>query len=116
VNVTGLSVKNCKVGSLEGRGGGIYLTTTDGNAELTLFLSFETHVASKGKHIDVICGDIVNVVKNKFSFMTNLITEGLREDFFWGKQKEITFITELDLFTFFTRYHSSPFFPLSIII
>jgi hypothetical protein len=114
-----LSVKNCEGKSEGGRGGGIYLTTTDGHADLTLSsLSFEGNGPNeiKGKDIYVICDDIVNVVKNKFSFMTTSIEEGLRTDSFWGKEKETASPDELDLFNILTGYHSPPFFPLSFFI
>jgi hypothetical protein len=112
VNITGMIVKSCEGKSASGRGGGIHLTTTDGNADLTLSsLSFEGNGPQgiKGKDIYVICDDIVNVVMNKFSFMTTSIGEGLRTDSFWGKQTT-PFTNELDLFIFLTGFHSSPFY------
>jgi hypothetical protein len=76
VNITGLSVKNCERKSGSGKGGGIYLRTTDEDVELALSsLSFERNGPNgiKGKDVYVLCEDVGNVVKNKFSFMTSSI-------------------------------------------
>jgi hypothetical protein len=112
-------VKNCEAKSASGRGGGIHLITTNLDVDLTFSsLSFEGNGPNgiKGRDVYVICDDIVNVVKNKFSFMSSSIGEGLREDSFWGKQTTTQFTKELDVFVFLSGYHSSPFFPLSFII
>jgi hypothetical protein len=106
-----LNVKNCEAKSGTGKGGGIYLSSTDEDADISIEgLTFENNVGGIGKDMYVIAASLSSLILNKFTFAVDGSQNPTTSKGYDLFGTDLTNTSPVDLYMFLLVFQSSPFF------